>query len=174
MESKIHIKQGDITTFEVDAIVNAANNDLLHGGGLAAAIIETGGNIIQKQSNSIAPIQVGEAAITKAGKLKAKYIIHAASMKLGEPTLEENLKNSINNSFKRAKELGVKSIAFPAVGAGIGGFSAKKCANICIIAALKALEDNKGLEKIIFVLKNESYKKIFDEEFKLLKENKNV
>lgn len=149
---KIEIIQGNICEQRVDAIVNAANTDLLHGGGVAEAIVDKGGSIIQEESNSIAPIALGEAAVTSAGKLDAKYIIHAASMRLGDTATEESAKNSIFNSFKRAEELEVKSIAFPAVAAGVARLPVEKCAQISIQLA-KDFSDK--FDTIRFVLLNE-------------------
>jgi len=161
--SEIILKQGDITNEEVDAIVNAANNELLHGGGVAGAIVEKGGQIIQEECNKIAPIPLGEAAMTKAGKLKAKYVIHAASMELGARAEEVNVRASIENSFKRAVEAGVKSIAFPAIGAGIAQFPMSKCAEISLELAKKYSDK---LEKIVFVLYNDEAFKIFNVVYK--------
>jgi len=160
---QIIIKQGDITTEEADAIVNAANNELLHGGGVAGAILAKGGQVIQEESNKIAPIPLGEAAVTSAGKLKAKYVIHAASMRLGERAEEVNIRASIENSFKRAVEAGLKSIAFPAIGAGIAQFPMRRCAEISLEIAKKYADK---LEKIVFVLYNEEAFKIFNDVYK--------
>lgn len=161
--AEIIIKQGDITKEEADAIVNAANNELLHGGGVAAAIVARGGEIIQEQSNKIAPIPLGEAAVTSAGKLKAKYVIHAASMRLGERAEEASVRASIENSFKRAVEAGIKSIALPAIGAGIAQFPMRRCAEISLELAKKYSDQ---LEKIVFVLYNDEAFKIFNVVYK--------
>jgi O-acetyl-ADP-ribose deacetylase len=126
--SKIVLRKGDLTEAPVDAIVNAANNDLILGGGVAGAIRAKGGPSIQAECDKLAPIPIGEAAITGAGKLKAQYVIHAASMRLGGRTSEKALRDSTRNSLKRAAEQGVKSIAFPAIGTGIAGFPLERCA----------------------------------------------
>ena len=160
---EIIIKQGDIIDERTEAIVNAANNELLYGGGVAGAIIEKGGQSIQEESSKIAPIPLGEAAVTKAGKLKAKYIIHAASMELGEKAEKENVRSAIENSFKRAVEGNFKSIAFPAVGAGIAGFPMHQCAEISLEIAKKY--SNK-LEKIVFVLYNNEAFNTFNQVYK--------
>lgn len=162
---KILLEKGDICLQPTEAIVNAANDDLLHGGGVAEAIVKAGGKIIQEESNKIAPIPLGEAAVTSGGKLKAKYVIHAASMKLGELAIEENVRKSIINSFKRAEEMGVQSIAFPAVGAGIAQFSLDKCAKISLEIALVNIDK---FEKIVFVLFNDEALRIFDSTYNLL------
>lgn len=159
--SEIIFEQGDICKQKVEAIVNPANSELLHGGGLAATIVSVGGDIIQEQSNNISPIQLGEAAVTEGGKLFAKYVIHAASMNLGEITSEDNLKSSIINSLKRADELGIKSIAFPAIGTGYGQISIKKCAEISLNIANDFLKKESKIEKLIFVLHSEEDLQIF-------------
>src|ERR1700689_269137 len=115
-------RQGDITQARFDAIVNAANNDLILGGGVAGAIRAKGGPSIQQECDKLGPIPMGEAAITGAGKLKARYVIHAASMRLGGSTSEAALRDLTRNSLKRAIEQGLKSVAFPAIGTGIAGF----------------------------------------------------
>lgn len=153
--SKIFIEKGDITEQKVDAIINAANSELLHGGGMAGVIIEKGGEIIQTQSNKIAPIPLGEAAVTGAGKLPCKFIIHAASMKLGDLTSEENLINSLKNSLLRARELGVKSLAIPAVGTGIGQFPFDKFSQIILEEVEKFIQNNEQIEKIVFVFQSD-------------------
>jgi len=155
----ILLKKGDITEQQTEAIVNAANNELLHGGGVAGAIVRAGGKIIQKESSKIAPILLGEAAVTSGGKLKAKYVIHAASMKLGETASEENVRNSIRNSFIRAEELGIKTIALPAIGAGIARFPLDKCARISLELAR---EYSDKFEKIVFVLYSQEAFKAFE------------
>jgi O-acetyl-ADP-ribose deacetylase (regulator of RNase III) len=126
--SAIVLCKGDLTEAAVDAIVNAANNDLILGGGVAGAIRAKGGPSIQAECDRLGPIPIGEAAITGAGKLKAHYVIHAASMRLGGRTSEAALRESTRNSLRRAAERGLKSIAFPAIGTGIAGFPIERCA----------------------------------------------
>src|ERR1700693_1929618 len=112
---KVRISQGDITDRAVDAIVNAANNDLILGAGVAGAIRTKGGPAIQQECDRIGKIALGEAAVTSGGKLKAKFVIHAASMHLGGRTSEENLRTSTRNSLLRASERKLASIALPAI-----------------------------------------------------------
>lgn len=154
MKEKIIVRQGDITEVEADAVVNAANNDLILGGGVAGAIRKKGGPSIQEECNQIGPIPIGEAAITGGGKLKAKYVIHAASMGLRGPmTTKESLVNSTRNSLLRAEEKGLKSIAFPAIGTGVAGFPVDQCAQLMIDTVLEHLKRGKTcLEKVYFVL----------------------
>ena len=153
MKEKIILKQGDITGVEVDAIVNAANIELVLGGGVAGAIHKKGGPSIQGECNKLAPVPLGEAAITGAGDLKAKYVIHAASMGLRGPlTTKESLLNSVKNSLKRSEEKKLKSIAFPAIGTGIAGFPKEQCAQIMVDTILEHLRKGSSLEKVYIVL----------------------
>jgi O-acetyl-ADP-ribose deacetylase len=130
--SKIVLRKGDLTEAQVDAIVNAANNDLILGGGVAGAIRAKGGPSIQAECDKLGPIPGGEAVLTGAGKLRARYVIHAASMQLGGRTSEAALRNSTRNSLKRAAEQGLTSIAFPAIGTGIAGFPIERCAVVML------------------------------------------
>ena len=152
IKDRIVIQQGDLTEMDVDAIVNAANNDLQLGGGVAGAIRRKGGPAIQEECDRIGPIAIGEAAITTGGKLKARYVIHAASMQLGGRTTAESLRASTCNSLARATEKGLKTIAFPAVGTGIAGFPMRECAEIMLEEAVKHLQGKSSLEKVYFVL----------------------
>ena len=119
---KVIIKQSDITEEQVDAIVNAANPYLKHGGGVAGAIVRKGGKIIQEESNKIGYVPVGEVAVTTAGKLKAKYVIHAVGPRWGEGDEEAKLRRAVRNALSKATELKLKSIAMPAISTGIFGY----------------------------------------------------
>src|ERR1700738_12869 len=160
-ESKIVIQQGDLTEMETDAIVNAANNDLLLGGGVAGAIRRKGGDEIQRECDEIGSIPIGYAAITGGGNLKAKHVIHAASMQLGRSTTAEALRRSTEHALRIAAERGLKTIAFPAVGTGIAGFPMKECADIMLQEAVQHLDRGSSLEKIYFVLFDEEATKTF-------------
>jgi O-acetyl-ADP-ribose deacetylase len=159
MEPLVHrilIQQGDITEMDTDAIVNAANNDLQLGAGVAGAIARKGGNSIQKECDEIGSIPVGYAAITGGGDLKARYVIHAASMGLsGERTTAKSLHTSTAHSLRLAAERKLKSIAFPAVGTGVSGFAVDECAQIMLAEAAKHLKGETSIEKIYFVLFDE-------------------
>lgn len=159
--SKIVLMQGDLTEMDVEAIVNAANNDLQHGGGVAGAIRRKGGEIIQEESNAIGTIPVGAAAITSGGKLKARYVIHAASMELGGRTSAKALRSSTAHTLRIAKEKGIKTIAFPAVGTGIARFPVEECAEIMLREVVDHLKRGSSLEKIYFVLFDEAGLKTF-------------
>lgn len=149
---RIHLRTGDITDMATDAIVNAANNDLQLGAGVAGAIRRRGGPAIQEECDRIGPVAVGEAAITGGGNLKARHVIHAASMALGGRTTEPNLRSSVRHSLRLADEHKLRSIAFPAVGAGIAGFPIDRCAEVMLEEALQHLESGSALEEIWFVL----------------------
>src|SRR5215472_3066819 len=150
---RIRIQQGDLTEMNVDAIVNAANNDLILGAGVAGAIHRKGGEEIQRECNEIGSIPVGYAAITGGGKLKARYVIHAASMGLGGVrTTAKTLRTSTAHSLRLAAERNLKTIAFPAVGTGVSGFPLEECAQIILGEALQHLKGETSLETIYFVL----------------------
>ncbi len=159
---KIVIQQGDLTEMETDAIVNAANNDLILGGGVAGAIRRKGGDAIQRECNEIGSIPVGYAAITTGGNLKAKYVIHAASMQLGGRTTPESLRHSTAHSLRIAAERELQSIAFPAVGTGIAGFSMEECAEIMLREAAEHLKNGSSLQIIYFVLFDERAREVFE------------
>jgi len=161
-ESKIVIQQGDLTEMETDAIVNAANNDLILGGGVAGAIRRKGGDAIQRECDEIGSIPVGFAAITGGGNLKAKYVIHAASMRLGGATTAEALRHSTAHALRIAAERGLKSIAFPAVGTGIAGFPMKECAEIMLSETAEHLKNGSSLQIVYFVLFDEAAREIFE------------
>lgn len=160
--SKVILMEGDLTEMDADAIVNAANNDLQHGGGVAGAIRRKGGAIIQEESNEIGSIPVGGAAITSGGKLKARYVIHAASMQLGGRTTGRALRSSTAHSLRIAAEKGLKTIAFPAVGTGIAGFPMEECAEIMLREVVEHLKRGSSLEEVFFVLFDTEALKTFE------------
>jgi O-acetyl-ADP-ribose deacetylase (regulator of RNase III) len=162
LAEKIKIQQGDLTEMDTDAIVNAANNDLILGAGVAGAIRRKGGEEIQRECDAIGSIPVGYAAITKGGKLKARFVIHAASMQLGGKTNAESLRGSTAHSLKIANEHGLKTIAFPAVGTGIAGFPLKDCAEIMLRETADHLRGETTLETAYFVLFDEAAQGIFE------------
>jgi O-acetyl-ADP-ribose deacetylase (regulator of RNase III) len=153
--SAVVLRKGDLTEAAVDAIVNAANNDLMLGGGVAGAIRAKGGPSIQAECDKLGPIPIGEAAITGAGKLRARYVIHAASMRLGGRTSETALRDSTRNSLKRAAEHGLKSISLPAIGTGIAGFPIEQCAVVMLAEIRDHLRGPTTLEKVEMVLFDE-------------------
>ncbi|MEE8472673.1 MAG: macro domain-containing protein [Dehalococcoidia bacterium] len=153
--------RGDITQLEVEAVVNAANNQLWMGGGVAGAIKRQGGREIEDEAVAKGPIPIGEAAVTGAGKLKAKYVIHAAVMGMDFHTDAEKVRSATRNTMKRARELGIKSLAFPALGTGVGGFPLDECARI-MVEEIRA-HHNPGLEEVTFALYGEEALRAFQE-----------
>lgn len=154
-DDRVEILQGDLTEMDADAIVNAANNDLRLGGGVAGAIRRKGGSNIQKECDEVGPVPVGGAAITSGGKLKARFVIHAASMQLGGQTTAHALRSSTAHSLRIAAQKRLKTVAFPAVGTGIAGFPMRECAEIMLREVAKHFEGPTSLEKIYFVLFDE-------------------
>ncbi len=151
-KSKVILQQGDITDAEVDAVVNAANSRLQLGAGVAGAIRRKGGPAIQQECDVLGPVSLGEAAITSGGQLKARYVIHAASMHLGGLTNEGSLRDATVNSLKRAVEKKLTSIAFPAIGTGVAGFPLNRCAQVMLEEVKKHLHGPTTLERIFFIL----------------------
>ncbi len=150
----IRLVSADITERDVDAIVNAANSRLQHGGGVAGAIVRKGGRIIQEESDRIGHVPVGGAAVTTGGKLKARYVIHAVGPRMGEGDEDNKLKKAINSVLALATEKKLKSISVPAVSAGIFGFPKDRCAKILVgetAAFLKSRGDT-SLESVEFCI----------------------
>ena len=161
---KVEVNQGDITRLELDALVNAANDQLWMGGGVAGALKRVGGREIEAEAVEKGPIAVGEAVVTGAGKLRAKYVIHAAVMGQDLRTDVEKIRQATRNSLIRGDELGVKSIAFPALGTGVGGFALNECARIMINEVCQYSAGGTRLEKVVFVLYDELACRAFKEE----------
>lgn len=166
----IVLQQGDLTEMDVEAIVNAANNDLKLGGGLAGVIRRKAGPSVQRECDDIGAIPVGGAAITSAGKLKARHIIHAASMQLGGLTTGHALRASTAHSLRIAAEKGLRTIAFPAIGTGIGGFPLSECAAIMLKESVEHLKKPTSLEKIYFVLFDKTSLSAFEKAFREMKD----
>lgn len=165
---KIEFRQGDITAMEVDAIVNAANTELLLGAGVAGAIRRKGGERIQEECDRIGPIALGGAAVTTGGNLKALYVVHAAGMSLGGQATAESIRLAVKNSLERAEEKTFRSIAFPAIGTGVAGFPMRECARIMLSETLEHLKARTSLERILFVLFDANALELFKEEYQRL------
>jgi O-acetyl-ADP-ribose deacetylase len=163
---RVVIIDGDIVEQEVDAIVNAANNDLWLGAGVAGAIRRRGGPSIQEECDAYGPVKVGEAAITSGGQLHAHHVIHAASMSLGGSTTRSSLKSSMDHVFRLAREHGVKTIAIPAVGTGIAGFPIDECARVMAESLRDAQHDGWDPEEVRFVLFGYAAKRDFEGPFR--------
>ena len=151
-KSLLQLVKGDITEQETDAIVNAANAQLILGGGVAGAIRRKGGPAIQEECNKIGGTFVGGAVITSGGNLKAKHVIHAVGPRMGEGDEDNKLKNATINSLKVADENNLKSITFPAISTGIFGFPLERCAEIMLSETINYLKGETGLEKVVFCL----------------------
>jgi len=162
---RIVIMAGDLVEQEVDAIVNAANNDLALGGGVAGAIRSRGGPSIQEECDAHGPVKVGEAAVTGAGELAARHVIHAASMALGGATTTESLQSSMDHAFQLAQQLGVKTIGIPAVGTGIAGFPIDECAVVMARSLTRALANGWEPDEVRFVLFGDGARRLFQASF---------
>lgn len=162
MSGRVTLVEGDITEQAVDAIVNAANSALQLGAGVAGAIRERGGPSIQKECDEIGAIEVGDAAVTGAGTLSARFVIHAAGMAPGGHATEDSVRRSARRSLVLANERGCRTIAMPAIGAGIGGFSPQRCAEVLLQEARAHLAGETSLEEIRFVLRGEPSFRVFE------------
>ncbi len=159
---QIVMLQGDITEMDTDAIVNAANKDLILGAGVAGAIRTKGGPSIQEECNRIGGAPVGGAAITTGGNLKAKYVVHAVGPRMGEGDEDRKLADATRNSLAIAHEKGLASIAFPAISTGIFGFPKDRCARIMLTTAAETLKRKEiSLKEVIFCLWGEETLQIF-------------
>lgn len=158
-ETTIELVQGDITEMTTDAIVNAANQRLAHGGGVAGAIVRKGGPIIQEESNTWVrthgPVPTGGAAITSGGSLKARFVIHAVGPVMGSGNEEEKIRQATLASLRLAEEHNLASIAFPAISTGIFGCPMDLCARAMLGAVREHVSGPTGLRRIIFCLWDE-------------------
>jgi O-acetyl-ADP-ribose deacetylase (regulator of RNase III) len=158
--AELEVIAADITTLEVDAITNAANTRLIHGGGVAAAIARAGGPALEQESNDKAPIGLGEAIETTAGDMPARWVIHAATMELGGPTSAEIIERATRSTLAKAEELEARSLALVAFGTGVGGFPLEDAARIMVGAAR---EHEGELERIVFAVHGEDAERAFRE-----------
>lgn len=162
-QKALKLIEGNIALVDAEAVVNAANKSLILGGGVAGAIRSFGGPSIQEECNSIGPIEVGEAVITGAGKLKAKYVIHAAGPVYGEGNEDEKLRKATRNSLEIAEKKKLKNIAFPAISAGIFRFPIKRCSEIMIKTCLDFLKKHEHPKEIILCLYGDKSFSVFEE-----------
>lgn len=167
---RIEIIKGDITKVKADAIVNAANSFLKHGGGVAGAIVRRGGYIIQKESDEYVrkhgPVPEGGVAVTSAGKLNAKYVIHAVGPVYGDPKGDEKLFSAFKSALVKAEELGLSSIALPAISTGVFGYPYEKSAEMLAKALEEFDESAKNIQRVIVCLWGEEAYNKFLEVFK--------
>lgn len=162
--SIIKLVQGDITELNTDVIVNAANAQLILGGGVAGAIRRKGGSAIQEECDKIGGTFVGGAVITSGGNLKARHVIHAVGPRMGEGNEDTKLKNAVANSLKLMDEHRLKSIAFPAISTGIFGYPIDKCAKIMIMTAKQHLAGETQIREVIFCLYSNPDYAVFNKE----------
>jgi O-acetyl-ADP-ribose deacetylase (regulator of RNase III) len=160
----LELIEGDITEMDTDAIVNAANSYLKHGGGVAGAIVRKGGQEIQRESDQIGYCPVGGAVITGAGRLKAKKVIHAVGPRMGEGNEDEKLRNATLNSLRVAEQNHLESISFPAISTGIFGFPLDRCAKIMLETVITYLQGTTELKRIVFCLFGRDALEVFQEE----------
>ena len=156
----LEVIQADITKLDVDAVANAANTQLLHGGGVAAAIQRAAGDALAKESRARAPIGLGEAIETTAGDMPARWVIHAATMELGGPTSAEIIERATRSTLAVAERLGCKSLGLVAFGTGVGGFPLDEAASI-MVGVASAHEG--GLERIVFTVHGDEAERSFRE-----------
>jgi O-acetyl-ADP-ribose deacetylase (regulator of RNase III) len=158
--AELEVMQADVTALEVDAIANAANTQLRHGGGVAGAISRAGGPSVQRESQEQAPIALGEAVETTAGDMPARWVIHAATMELGGPTSAEIIERATRSTLAKAEELGCRSLALVAFGTGVGGFPIDEAARLMVGVA----RGHEGrLERIVFAVHGDEAERVFRE-----------
>ena len=161
--AKVEVLETDITTLEVDAIANAANTGLLHGGGVAGAISRAGGPAIQAESEEVAPIDLGAAVATTAGDMPSKWVIHAATMHLGGPTSAEIIREATAATLRAAEELGARSLALVAFGTGVGGFPLEEAARIEAEEVRRHTDQGSGLERVVFAVRGDEAREAFEQ-----------
>ena len=157
--AELEVIEGDVTLLEVDAIANAANTALKHGGGVAAAISRAGGPEVQRESDERAPIGLGEAVETTAGEMSARYVSHAATMELGGPTSAEIIERATESTLRCAERLGCRSLALVAFGTGVGGFPLAEAARIMTGAARA---HGGELDRIVFCVHGDAARRAFE------------
>jgi O-acetyl-ADP-ribose deacetylase (regulator of RNase III) len=149
---RLEAREADVTKLEVDAIANAANTELRHGGGVAGAIVRVGGAAIQEESLRRAPIGLGEAVETGGGDLPARWVIHAATMEFGGPTSAEIIRRATASTLAKAEALGARSLALVAFGTGVGGFPIAEAARIEVEEARRHEASGSRLELVVFAV----------------------
>jgi len=158
----VEVLDVDITTLEVDAIANAANTRLLHGGGVAGAISRAGGSAVQDESDRKAPIGLGEAVETTAGQMPSRWVIHAATMELGGPTSADIVRRATAATLWKAEELNARSLALVAFGTGVGGFPLDQAAEIEVEEVRRHLQAGSRLERVVFAVHGDAARDAFE------------
>jgi len=156
---ELEVLAADVTELDVDAIANAANTQLKHGGGVAAAISRAGGPQVQRESNEKAPIDLGDAVETTAGDMPARYVIHAATMELGGPTSAEIISRATHSTLTKADELGCRSLALVAFGTGVGGFPLEDAARLMVGAVRE--HKPRSLQRVVFAVHGDEAERAF-------------
>ena len=159
----IEVLDTDITALEIDAIANAANTHLMHGGGVAGAIARAGGPAVQAESGERSPIGLGECVETTAGDMPARWVIHAATMEPGGPTSAEIIRRATASTLRRADALGVRSLALVAFGTGVGGFPLDEAARIEVEEVRRHLDGDSRLERVVFAVRGDAARAAFEE-----------
>jgi O-acetyl-ADP-ribose deacetylase (regulator of RNase III) len=159
--AEIEVEQADITRLEVDAIANAANTQLRHGGGVAGAISRAGGPAVQAESDERAPVGLGDAVETTAGEMPCRWVIHAATMELGGPTSAEIIRRATASTLAKADELGARSLALVAFGTGVGGFPLDQAARIEVEEVRRHLDERSDLERVVFAVRGDDAEAAF-------------
>jgi O-acetyl-ADP-ribose deacetylase (regulator of RNase III) len=162
MPGRIELSTGDITEAPVEAIVNAANTDLALGAGVAGAIRRRGGRSIQDECDRLAPVPLGESVRTGGGELPQRHVIHAAVMDWGGDVTEGAIRDCTRSALRVAGENGIRSIAFPALGTGVGGFPLRRCAEIMLEETQAVLDGGAGIDRVLFVLFGEQAYRTFE------------
>ena len=160
--ANVEVLDTDITALEVDAIANAANTRLLHGGGVAGAIARAGGPVVQAESDAKAPIGLGDAVETTAGDMPATWVIHAATMELGGPTSADVIRRATASTLQRADALGARSLALVAFGTGVGGFPLDEAARIEVEEVRRHLDGDSALERVVFAVHGDAARTAFE------------
>lgn len=158
----IEVLEVDITSLEVDAIANAANTQLMHGGGVAGAISRAGGPAVDRESREVAPVGLGEAVETSGGEMPCRWVIHAATMELGGPTSAEVIRRATASTLRKADELGARSLALVAFGTGVGGFPVEEAARIEAEEVREHVERGTGLERVVFAVRGAAALEAFE------------
>jgi O-acetyl-ADP-ribose deacetylase (regulator of RNase III) len=166
--TEVELIQGDITESDTEAIVNAANSQLLLGGGVAGAIRTKGGPAIQEECDAIGHCPTGDAAVTSGGNLPARYVIHAVGPRWGEGEEVQKLRDATWNSLKRADEVGARSITFPAISTGIFGFPLELAAKTMLQSVRDYLSGSTEIQKVVFALFDGKSLQVFEENAVLL------
>ena len=158
----IEVLDTDVTTLEVDAIANAANTRLMHGGGVAGAIARAGGPEVQAESDRRAPIALGEAVETSAGLMPAEWVIHAATMELGGSTSADVVRRATASTLRLADRLGASSLALVAFGTGVGGFPLAEAARIEVEEVRRYLDEGGTIGRIVFAVRGDEARAAFE------------